>query len=312
MPPTSDQPDACRDRRGRGDHPPRPEGAPRGGGLRRRRRDRPRRRSDRARPRPPARPRRSSTSRCPGSTASPPPATIAGERLAAVLILTAFSQRELVEQARDAGALAYLVKPFQKSDLIPAIEIALGRFARARRRSSARSTTSQERLEARKIDRPGQGPADGRARHDRAGRLAVPPAAGDGQPRRKIDESPSRVVDGDASRPEAASYAAAVRSERTAYDPATIGRSCSCSTATRSRTGRSTRCPTDLATPRARSPTRCTGSRRCSRRCSPTSSPTDIAVVFDAPGPHVPRRPRRRLQGAAARRRPTSSCRSSR
>jgi two-component system, response regulator PdtaR len=48
-------------------------------------------------------------------------------RLAAVLILTAFSQRDLVEQARDAGALAYLVKPFQKTDLIPAIELALGR-----------------------------------------------------------------------------------------------------------------------------------------------------------------------------------------
>ena len=54
---------------------------------------------------------------------------VAGERMAAVLILTAFSQRELVEQARDAGALAYLVKPFQKSDLIPAIEMALGRYA---------------------------------------------------------------------------------------------------------------------------------------------------------------------------------------
>jgi len=54
---------------------------------------------------------------------------IAGERLAAVLILTAFSQRDLVEEARDAGALAYLVKPFQRSDLVPAIEIALGRFA---------------------------------------------------------------------------------------------------------------------------------------------------------------------------------------
>jgi len=53
---------------------------------------------------------------------------IAGERLAPVLILTAFSQRDLVEQARDAGALAYLVKPFQKSELIPAIEVALGRF----------------------------------------------------------------------------------------------------------------------------------------------------------------------------------------
>jgi two-component system, response regulator PdtaR len=54
---------------------------------------------------------------------------ISGERLAAVLILTAFSQRNLIEEARDAGALAYLVKPFQKSELIPAIEVALGRFS---------------------------------------------------------------------------------------------------------------------------------------------------------------------------------------
>ncbi len=52
---------------------------------------------------------------------------ITNEKLAAVLILTAFSQHDLVEQAREAGALAYLVKPFQKSDLIPAIEMALGR-----------------------------------------------------------------------------------------------------------------------------------------------------------------------------------------
>jgi response regulator NasT len=54
--------------------------------------------------------------------------TITGERLAAVLILTAFSQHDLVDQARDAGALGYLVKPFQKSDLVPAIELAIGRF----------------------------------------------------------------------------------------------------------------------------------------------------------------------------------------
>jgi response regulator NasT len=53
---------------------------------------------------------------------------IAGERIAPVLMLTAFSQRELVERARDAGAMAYLVKPFQKSDLVPAIEIALSRY----------------------------------------------------------------------------------------------------------------------------------------------------------------------------------------
>ncbi len=54
---------------------------------------------------------------------------INAERLCAVLILTAFSQRDLIEQARDAGALAYLVKPFQKSELLPNIEMALGRFA---------------------------------------------------------------------------------------------------------------------------------------------------------------------------------------
>lgn len=54
---------------------------------------------------------------------------ISSDRLSAVLILTAFSQRDLIEQARNAGALAYLVKPFQKSELLPAIEMALGRFA---------------------------------------------------------------------------------------------------------------------------------------------------------------------------------------
>jgi response regulator NasT len=53
---------------------------------------------------------------------------ISAERLCGVLVLTAFSQRDFIEQARDAGALAYLVKPFQKSDLVPAIELAIGRF----------------------------------------------------------------------------------------------------------------------------------------------------------------------------------------
>src|SRR3954447_10358417 len=54
---------------------------------------------------------------------------IARARIAPVVILTAFSQRELVERARDAGAMAYLVKPFTRSDLVPAIEIAISRFA---------------------------------------------------------------------------------------------------------------------------------------------------------------------------------------
>jgi AmiR/NasT family two-component response regulator len=54
---------------------------------------------------------------------------IAAQRIAPVVILTAFSQRDLVERARDAGAMAYLVKPFTKDDLVPAIEMAVSRFA---------------------------------------------------------------------------------------------------------------------------------------------------------------------------------------
>jgi AmiR/NasT family two-component response regulator len=54
---------------------------------------------------------------------------IARARIAPVVILTAFSQRELVERARDAGAMAYLVKPFTSADLVPAIEIAVSRFS---------------------------------------------------------------------------------------------------------------------------------------------------------------------------------------
>jgi response regulator NasT len=75
---------------------------------------------------------------------------IAAERLAAVLVLTAFSQRELVEEARDAGALAYLVKPIQKSDLTPAIEVALARHAELLALEQSVQDL-EERLEARKL-----------------------------------------------------------------------------------------------------------------------------------------------------------------
>jgi AmiR/NasT family two-component response regulator len=75
---------------------------------------------------------------------------VATKRLAPVVILTAFSQRELVERARDAGAMAYLVKPFSKSDLVPAIEIALSRFAELSQLESEVDSLS-ERLESRKV-----------------------------------------------------------------------------------------------------------------------------------------------------------------
>ena len=75
---------------------------------------------------------------------------IAADQLAPVLILTAFSQRELVERARDAGAMAYLVKPFTKADLVPAIEIAVSRFQEIAT-LGAEVGTLRERLEVRKL-----------------------------------------------------------------------------------------------------------------------------------------------------------------
>ncbi len=78
---------------------------------------------------------------------------IARERIAPVVIVTAFSQRELVEQAREAGAMAYLVKPFQKKDLLPTIEMALSRY-RELIGLEAEVGDLQERLDARKaVDR---------------------------------------------------------------------------------------------------------------------------------------------------------------
>lgn len=96
------------------------------------------------------------------------------ERMAAVLILTAFSQKELVEQARDAGAMAYVVKPFQRSDLVPQIEVALARFAELKALEAenaaleGRAQSLEEQLESRRaverakgvlMDRHGMGEA---------------------------------------------------------------------------------------------------------------------------------------------------------
>jgi AmiR/NasT family two-component response regulator len=75
---------------------------------------------------------------------------IAAKRLAPVVILTAFSQRELVERARDAGAMAYLVKPFSKADLVPAIELAASRFAEMVALEGEVADLS-DRLETRKV-----------------------------------------------------------------------------------------------------------------------------------------------------------------
>lgn len=75
---------------------------------------------------------------------------ITKQHIAPVLMLTAFSQRDLVERARDAGAMAYLVKPFSKSDLVPAIEMAVSRYAELRALEVEIADLSQ-RLETRKL-----------------------------------------------------------------------------------------------------------------------------------------------------------------
>lgn len=76
--------------------------------------------------------------------------SIAEERIAPIVMLTAFSQRELVERARDAGAMAYVVKPFDASDVIPAIEIAIGRFAEIKAIEEELASL-EDRFESRKI-----------------------------------------------------------------------------------------------------------------------------------------------------------------
>jgi AmiR/NasT family two-component response regulator len=75
---------------------------------------------------------------------------ISEERLGPVLILTAFSQKDLVERAAQAGAMGYLVKPFQKGDLIPAIELAMARYGEMQALESEVADLS-ERLETRKL-----------------------------------------------------------------------------------------------------------------------------------------------------------------
>ena len=78
---------------------------------------------------------------------------IASQRIAPIVILTAFSQRDLVERARDAGAMAYLVKPFTKADLMPAVEMAVSRFAEVQQ-LEAEVADLTERLDTRKaVDR---------------------------------------------------------------------------------------------------------------------------------------------------------------
>ena len=93
--------------------------------------------------------------------------TIVEERIAPVVILTAFSQRDLIEQARDAGAMAYLVKPFASHDLVPAIELAVSPV-RGAPRAGGRGRDADRPPGDPQDRRAGQGPADDQAGDDRA------------------------------------------------------------------------------------------------------------------------------------------------
>ncbi|MBA0128192.1 response regulator [Haloechinothrix sp. YIM 98757] len=75
---------------------------------------------------------------------------ITGDRIAPVVILTAFSQRDLISRARDAGTMAYLVKPFAKRELVPAVELAVSRFAELQA-LEAEVEGLNEKLETRKV-----------------------------------------------------------------------------------------------------------------------------------------------------------------
>ena len=94
-------------------------------------------------------------------------------------MLTAFSQRDLVERARDAGAMAYLVKPFRQSDLVPAIEMAVSRFAELAALEPEVADLT-ERLETRKAVDRAKDVLQQRARADRARGVPLDPEDRDG------------------------------------------------------------------------------------------------------------------------------------
>ena len=106
---------------------------------------------------------------------------IARQRIAPVVMLTAFSQRDLVERARDAGAMAYLVKPFVQADLVPAIEMARSRFAELAA-LEAEVLDLTDRLVTRKAVDRAKGVLQEELVADRAGGVPVDPEDRDGPP----------------------------------------------------------------------------------------------------------------------------------
>ena len=86
----------------------------------------------------------------PGLTGIEVARELSADKVCAIVILTAFSQRDVIAQATEAGALAYLVKPFQKNDVVPAVELALARH-REVVELAREVQTLEEELETRKV-----------------------------------------------------------------------------------------------------------------------------------------------------------------
>ena len=108
---------------------------------------------------------------------------IGRERIAPVVMLTAFSQKELVERARDAGAMAYVVKPFTAADLVPAIEIARSRWAELQALETEVADLG-ERLETRKAVDRAKGVLMTQLSITEAGGVPLDPEDGHGPPPR--------------------------------------------------------------------------------------------------------------------------------
>ena len=201
--------------------------------------------ADRARARRCSPTSRSSTSRCRASTASPRPAR--SRASAWPRCSSSPRSRSTTSSSRRAtpARSRYLVKPFQKSDLIPAIEMALGRFEQIVALEHENADLA-ERLEARKIiDRAKGRLMDEHGLTEAASWRFLQKAAMDSRAQDPRDRAATSSTA--RSRPERPSTARGRRSRRRRVRCRRC-RSCCCSTATRSRTGPSTRCPTDLAT----------------------------------------------------------------
>ena len=296
-------------RRGRGHHPAGPQGDPGDGGLRRGRGDRSGRRGGGAGPRTTSPTWPSSTSRCRASDGLAAARAIRPRHKVAVLILTAFSQRDLIDEARDAGVAAYLVKPFQRSELMPAIDQAMARCeqewaidAEAQQADADggpdRSATAEDKIETRRLVDGAKGVLMERHGHGRDRGVRLHPADGHADPGPHARRGPagrstarSRPRPGDPHR----------HDHRRRPANADTGHRCSSSTACRWPSGPTSPCPPIWPPPRRGHQRRARVRLHAGRTWSGSTSPVGAGGGLRPARGHLPRRDRRGLQGGPGR-----------